>query len=140
MEWCIWGMEVLFLGIGSYYDIKSREIPLWLFWVFGVIGVCTNLILQYQGIAELLFGCLFGLIFLIIGVVTKGELGMADALGFIVLGIFEGGTNVICLIFFAFIISGVYGLCKVLFLKTSIRETLPFFPFLFLALIGGAVI
>lgn len=130
------GIELLFLGIGSWFDMKTRELPTVLFLIFGFLSAACNIFFAYQKVSELLGGFAVGLLFFVIGKVTKEAVGYGDGAGLCILGIFEGFQGVFSIAFAAFCLSACYGLCKMLFFKKSLYDTLPFYPFLFLALIG----
>lgn len=136
----IQGFELLFLGAGSYFDIKNRELPMEFFIAFGVLGIACNIIWRYQSIRNLAIGCSIGLLFLAIGRMTKEAIGYGDGLGLCVLGIFEGWKGLIPIVFGAFLLSAVYGLWRMAGLKGCLSDTMPFFPFLFLALMGVIVL
>lgn len=139
MDWeryFIQGMELLFFGIGSCFDIKSRELPLEFLGAFGLSGVICNVLWKYQSLENMIIGCLLGGTFLFVGWVTKEAIGYGDGIGLVILGIFEGWQGMIPIVFGAFLLSGIYGLWKIIGLKESGSDTMPFFPFLFLALIG----
>ena len=40
MDWA----EFVFLGIGTYFDIKDRELPVKFFILFGIVGIGMNLV------------------------------------------------------------------------------------------------
>lgn len=140
MNWEIYfiqGMELLFLGIAAYQDLKFREISIKLFLVFGFLAIIFNLFWRYQSIECVLTGVVLGSGFLLVSRLTKEAIGYGDSLGMIVLGIFAGGELLLHIVFVSGIFSGVYGLWMLLWLKSSARDTLPFFPFLFLGAMGG---
>ena len=143
MDWKICfvqGIELLFLGIGTYYDIKDRELPLCFLITFLLIGLSCNMVLQYQSLNDLIIGGSIGSVFLVVGWMTKEEIGYGDGIGLMVLGILTGWKNLIPITFTAFLLSGIYGLWKVIGLKVSGNSTIPFFPFLFIAAIGVILI
>lgn len=139
MEWqksILYGMEFLFLGLGSYFDMKSRELPLGFLTVFGVCGLFLNLIWKYQTFELVLGSLLIGGLFLLIGKVTKEAIGYGDGLCFMILGIYEGWKSMIGILGAAFLLSGIYGIWKMLCRGGKSSDTIPFLPFLFLAQIG----
>lgn len=143
MDWeqyFIQGLELLFLGLGTYFDVKSRELPLAFLTAFGLLGVACNIIWKYQSLKEVLIGCCIGGIFLVVGWLTKEAVGYGDGLSLVILGVFEGFSGMIPIVFGAFLLSGVYGLWRIIGLGEAASDTMPFFPFLFLALIGVIVI
>lgn len=139
MEWeqyLIQGVELLYLGIGTYFDIKTRELPPAFLAVFGVLGVLCNLLWSYQSLRSLLFGGCIGGIFLVIGRLTGEAIGYGDGLCMMVLGIFEGVRGMVPIILASFLLSGGYGLLRMIGFGETGKDTIPFLPFLFLALMG----
>ena len=140
MNWEIYivqGMELLFLGIAAYEDLKTREISMKWFVIFGMLAISCNLLWRYQSIWCVLTGICVGSVFMIISRLTKEAIGYGDSLGVLVLGIFAGGENLLNMVFWAGMLCGVYGLWMILRFKRSGKDTLPFFPFLFFGAMGG---
>lgn len=139
MDWeryMVQGMELLFLGIGTYFDIRDRELPMTFLTAFGMLGVVCNVIWKYQSPEDAGIGCFVGAAFLVIGWMTKEAIGYGDGIGLMILGIFEGLKGMMPIVVGAFLLSGIYGLWNLMGLKKSGSDTMPFFPFMLLAFIG----
>lgn len=134
------GFEVLFLGMGSYFDMKNREIPIEFLISFGSFGIICNSILKYQSLKNIILGISVGIFFLLIGWAAKESIGYGDGLGICVLGIFEGWTGIIPLVFGAFLLCGVYGIWRMIRFGEQKESTMAFYPFLFLAFMGVIVL
>lgn len=134
------GFEVLFLGIGSYFDIKNREIPMEFLISFGCFGIICNLILKYQNLKNVILGISVGIFFLFIGWVSKEAIGYGDGLGLCVLGVFEGWMGMISIVFGAFLLCSVYGIWRIIGYREQKESTMAFYPFLFMAFIGEIVL
>lgn len=134
------GMELLFLGIGTYFDIRDRELPITFFAAFGMLGIICNVIWKYQSLENVMIGCLIGGTFLLAGWITKEAIGYGDGIGLMVLGIFEGLKGLIPIVFGSFFLSGIYGLWNLMGLKKSGSDTMPFFPFMLLAFMGVSLL
>ena len=130
---------MLFLCAGTWYDMKSKTLPVWFLCTFGLIGIFCNLLFAYQSMGELLFGGMFGLLFLVQGKVTKESIGYGDGLGIMILGIFQG-TGLLPVLFLAFGFSGGYGVWRFVVKKASKEEEMPFFPFLLFGELGVLVL
>ena len=133
---CINLVEFLFLSIGSYFDLKNREIPANYLAIFGVLGIVGNVIWKYQPILEVLAGGCIGGVFLAIGWMTKEAIGYGDGWALVILGIMKGWHELIPVVFGAFLLSGVYGIWRLIGLKASRDEDMPFYPFLLIAFVG----
>lgn len=134
------GFELVFLGMGSYFDIKNRELPVTFLGIFASLGITCNVLWKYQSLKSILIGCGIGIIFLMIGKATGEAIGYGDGVGLCILGIFEGWKGLIPVVFGAFCLSGVYGLWRMIGYKQCLKDTMPFYPFLFIALIGIIVL
>lgn len=140
MSWKIKLIRVivmLFLTIGSYCDIKTRKLPMGFLLLFAGVGIYLNLMWKYQNMETLVLGVSFGVMFFVISKVTEEAIGYGDAWGILILGILEGGRKIVPIVFTAFIFSSIYGLYKMITSKMRKRDSMPFFPFMFLAVLGA---
>ena len=136
MQW----IGAFFLGIGACYDVKNQKIPVTLLGVFLTIAVMVNLAFPYQSLKSILLGAGVGALFLIVGAFTKEAIGYGDGLGIMIVGILEGCRSLLFILIIAFCLSSIWGLWKLLVLRTNKDETMPFYPCLFLASIGGLLL
>lgn len=130
------GMELLFLGTGSYLDVKDRELPVGLFVFFGILGLVVHMILRDRSVNSILAGLIPGAGCVLVSWLTREMLGYGDSMGLCVLGIFEDLENVFWIMFIAFMLSAVYGLWEMLVRRQGLKAAMPFFPFLWMALVG----
>ena len=137
---CISMMGILFLSAGSYFDLKNREIPVNYLVIFGVIGIIGNIIWKYQTILEVLAGGCIGGVFLAVGWMTKEAIGYGDGWALVILGIMKGWHELIPVVFGAFLLSSVYGIWRVIGVKASRDEAMPFYPFLLISFVGAGVL
>ena len=143
MDWKIYfvqGLELLFLGIGSYLDLKEQKLPLWFLFGFWGCGLLFNLFCPYQSLEELLAGMIVGAVFLLAGWASRESIGYGDGIGLVVLGCMEGVRRMIPVIFGAFLLSAVFGMWKLIGKRESRESTMPFFPFLLIAWMGVLVL
>ena len=136
MDW----VEFVFLGIGTYFDIKDRELPVKFFIFFGIMGIGMNLVGRYQSFQEVLIGGCMGGVFLAVGWITKEAIGYGDGWGLVILGILKGWQELIPIVFGAFLLGGIYGLWKLIVVRASRYETMPFYPFLLAASVGVSLL
>ena len=132
-------VEIVFMALGTWFDIKSKELPLIYLFCFGMASVVCNLLFQYQKIGEIVLGAGIGVLISFLSWITNEAIGYGDAIGIMILGSFQGLQEIFLTVFAAFALSGIYGLGKVLLKRASRKDTLAFFPFLFLAMIGRIV-
>lgn len=143
MEWNLYfvqGLELLFLGIGTYFDIRDRELPVKFLAVFTALGIVCNLLWKYQSMENAAAGVCIGGIFLITGWITEEAIGYGDGIGLVILGIFGGFRGMLPIVITAFLLSAVYGLWRMIGCGQSLGETMPFYPFLLFALMGVIIL
>lgn len=133
-------LTLLFLGIGSVYDVRNRELPGKFLFLFAVLGAICNVCFRYQSFFEICSGILLGGSFIVIGWLSKEAIGYGDGIGIVVTGVFVGGKKALLILSGAFFLSALYGIGKLLLGKTTISDTMPFYPFLFAAALGGILI
>ena len=136
VECFVSGLEFFFLGIGTFFDVKDRELPILFLLVFGSLGLICNRLWDYQSLRNLIWGVCFGGIFLAAGWISREQIGYGDGIGLVILGVFEGFEGMVPMVIGAFLLGGIYGLWCILGLKKSGKDTMPFFPFLLLAFVG----
>lgn len=129
-------IELLFLGIGTYFDVRNQKLPMGFFLFFGFIACVRNILLPYQSLRDVLGGACIGGLFLFTGWITKEAIGYGDGLGLVILGILEGWQGMIPIVLAAFVLSGVYGMWCLIGLRESPRTEMPFYPFLLIAFMG----
>ena len=126
----------MYLGIGTFWDVKDQELPVLFLLSFGIAGIMCNLLWRYQSLENLMLGSLLGGILLLLGRISNESIGYGDGLGIMILGIFEGVEGILPVVIGAFWFSGIYGVWRLLGLKSTGSDTMPFFPFLFIAFVG----
>jgi leader peptidase (prepilin peptidase)/N-methyltransferase len=127
--------ELIFLLLGTYFDIKEQELPVKFLLFFGCLAFLLRLCSPYYSLARGLLGGCAGCIFLVIGYLTKESIGYGDGIGLIILGIFEGWRGMIPLVIIAFLLSAIYGAWNVWGNGKSVKDEIPFYPFLLAAYI-----
>lgn len=118
------------LGIGAWFDIKEKVIPLMLPAVGAFIGI---IVLPGSGISyfpDILFGLIPGAFLLLAAFITEQKIGYGD--GVIVCAL---GVLVIWELCFVCLIAALFlqSVCAVLLLalkKIGLKSRLPFIPFL----------
>lgn len=129
-------IELLFLGIGTYFDIRNKELPVLYFLCFGIVAIVWMGLSSVENIGNALMGAFVGGFFLMLGWLTRESIGYGDGIGLIILGVFEGWKGMIPVVVGAFLLSSVYGIWRMSGCGDSRFEEIPFYPFLLIAFIG----
>ena len=129
-------LEIVFVGIGTYYDVKEKLLPMAFLWSFAGVGILLNIILQYQSIRDAVWGAMIGVAVLFVGWFTKEAIGYGDGWVLAILGLLEGPLTVVLIMIEAFMLSGFWGAWKLICLKQKRDSTMPFLPFVLIVLLG----
>jgi len=132
-------MAILFLGIGSIMDIKRRKISIWLFIIFGIVGICIQIWQYHDRIPQLSVCLLPGLVLLGVSKGTREALGYGDSLAVLVLGIYVGLWETTEIVIGGLLLSAVWAGILMIFLKRGKQAEFPFLPFLFLGMAGKII-
>lgn len=135
-----WNLELLFLIIGTYFDVRNETLPLPFLVIFTGAAILGNMLFPYQRLQEILIGSAVGGTFLFAGWISREAIGYGDGWVLIILGIMKGIHGLIPIVIGAFFLSGVYGLWKLIFLKEERNSTMPFLPFLLMTSLGVKMI
>ena len=135
---------LILLAIEDIREKKIMIIPPLLFCAYIFV---MHIVFPTLEISEMLFGVLFGGIMILVSIMTKGKIGMGDAVIYAcMIGPFFGGLKALAVLFTATLASAVFSLFCIVRMKkrqgalgvgTYVKETeIPFVPF---TLIGAAV-
>jgi len=140
-------MHILILAIYGIYlallaviDVKKRKIPLiWL--LAGIVFVPIGIIDEgFETLYTHILGLIPGVLSILIAIVSRGQIGMADAVLLTVTGAFLGFGPSICVISVSLLnIAFVAGL-MLMAGKLGRKSTLPYVPFLLLGYVITVVI
>ena len=84
MDWeqyYIQGLELLYLGTGTYLDVKDRELPVSFLLFFIAAAIFCNVFWSYQSFTEMFAGSIVGGVFLVIGWLSREAIGYGDGKG-----------------------------------------------------------
>lgn len=128
-----------FLLLLTGYDIRYKTIP-----VIPVI-VMGGMLLTYRvwngtGWMELLGGCLPGVIFLLISLLTREKIGSGDGLVLLALGCGFAIEEVVGIVGMALFFAAIVAIVLLVVKKASRKTEIPFVPFLFLGFLVTAVV
>ena len=130
---------LIFLLLGSIWDIKERAVPVWFFLFAMVVVFVMKLLLGEILVAEQLGGMMIGVLLLIVGKLTKGQIGEADGITFIITGFVLGFWDNFLLLTEALFLSFFWSLVFMLLKKINLKSKLPFLPFVLAAFLLGAI-
>ena len=131
--WVVWILTGITLVIGSIYDMKSLALPLWL---FIASGVCSLVSVVYQctkgsyAWEELPLALLPGGICLLLGFVTREQIGYGDGLLLLNLGVGLGMGAVWELWIMGLLASFVASVVLLCSRRAKKSLRIPFVPFL----------
>lgn len=136
----MWEIGILvFLGVNSWTDIRKREISLLFTGIFAMAGMIWMLC-NRKFSAEILLMAGVGLFFAGISVITRGALGMGDALVLLALGTVMEAEKFFIMLFGAVFCSAVWAGILLAVLKKKRNTEIPFIPFLMLGYLGGMIL
>ena len=133
MEWCCF----VFLALSSYLDLRYKIVRInWCCW-FALFCALYQVGICHIGIGSIVGGAALGGIVWILSYITKEAIGRGDGILLTSLGIglgFRQGIQIFMLGLFFIMLAGIM---LVVIKKISLKERIPFVPFLFL---GEAVL
>lgn len=128
---------VILLGICAIHDLRSKTIPvLWIWFSLGVGGIyrLTMIISGKGSINEGLFCLIPGVILLVFSYLGR-QVGDGDGWLILSVGVFMEWISLIQVLFYSFLVAGMFSLgCLIMRNKTQ-KERIPFVPFLFLGML-----
>ena len=128
------------LAVCSMQDIHTQKIKMNPVLITGIIGVIWHMIYQKILLGNMLLGMGLGIVVLLISVVTRGKIGIGDAVLLMVTGIYLGAAQNLELFLTALLFAGLWGLYLLVVRKRSRTESFPFVPFLLVAYVEMQVI
>ena len=123
----------IFLMLCSFWDWKTRMIPVWICASTAIIIGLYQLLVKEVSLEKILVGLIVGLFLLMIGKITRGQIGSGDGIVFLVIGIGIGVKESIFLLFESLCVLFFFCLIGLLTGKIKMKEKLPFIPFVFIA-------
>lgn len=128
------------LAVCSMQDIKTQKIRLNPVLVTGILGVILHMLYQKIQLGNMLLGMGIGIAVWLVSFVTKGKIGIGDAVLLMVTGIYLGAQQNLELFLTALFLAGLWGLYLLVVRKRPRTETFPFVPFLLVAYVEMLVI
>lgn len=122
-----------YLCVVSVWDIRKREIPLWLIAVGGLLAAGLGFFSEKHSIMLMIAGALVGMVFVGISKVTEEAFGYGDSLMIAVAGVYLGFWNVLGLLVWAHVLAALFA--GYILIRKGIYKgaSFPFVPFLLVA-------
>jgi Type IV leader peptidase family. len=134
------GVLLVFLGVNTVSDIKTKRIINWSAWVFGIFGLIYGFVTKELSISQALVASLPGLIFLVISKVTQESMGYGDGIVVLVMGIYINIQRLISSLGIALMLAAIWSIILIVLFKKKKQSEFPFLPFVLLGYIGGLFI
>lgn len=119
------------LGIGAVFDVRTRQIPNWLFALFLAGAVLFRLVTGQLFRLTVLAGIGIGAVVLLAAKKMPRQLGEGDGWMVLVLGVCEGGWACMESLLAGMLLAAAAAILLLLTRRGSLKTTLPFVPFLF---------
>lgn len=120
------------LTICTISDMVRRKIHISVLVAFGFLGLIYRLLSNDMSWQMLLGGIGLGLLFVLVSVISREQLGMGDAILLLDCGIFLGFWQLLALIWVASLLAGMTGFVFMFWLKKSKNYRIPFAPYILL--------
>ena len=129
---------LIFLGINSWKDLRTREVSLLTICVFGAVGVVRacfigGIDMEWVGNVSL------GSAVIILSICSKGAVGIGDGLLLLALGTVLSFRQLLAAFLTGLLCSSFWGILLLLLPRGKKTVELPFVPFLLVGYIGGLI-
>lgn len=123
-------VPVLFLGIGSIRDIRTGRIRVrWLLFAAMIFGILA-LVVQQRDAAGLMLSLLPGSCLLLLGFITREQIGYGDGAAVLILGLVMQAELLLRLLLTASLLLSAVGLFLLIGKKLQRSSRIPYLPFL----------
>lgn len=117
---------LLFYVIGSIYDIRENEIPIWLFGVTFCVALILQVITRSLSLINMAGGISLGIWLLLFGFLSQQKIGYGDGAAFCVSGMLLGFYPNLELLTLSVFISAIVGVFCLL--RRKRKSGFPMFP------------
>lgn len=121
---------LLFLLLCTYFDVREKRIPCYLFFAFGIIGILFLLLLREKEVLPALQGVIVGIGVLFLARVTREGIGYGDGIILLITGLYLGLRQNVLLFLLAILLSSAFALVFWVVKRVDRKTELPFVPFL----------
>ena len=133
------GIAVLLIP-SAILDVRKKKLPVIYLGVLLAAAVVVNLLTGRVSLWEMIAGILYGAVFLLISLLTKGAVGFGDGIMIAALGAWMGIVFDLSASIIGFLFAGIFGLIYIKVKKMDRKTKLPFAPFYTAACLALAII
>ncbi len=123
-------MAAAFIAICCIFDIRKKEIPIFIIVAFGILSLIAVAIAQKPELYSVLYSLIPGAAMLGLSLCTKESIGYGDGFVVLVLGVLLGFVECVFVVLAGLFLSAVVGLVLLVFKKVRGKSRMPFMPFL----------
>ncbi|MDD5803720.1 prepilin peptidase [Blautia sp. HCP3S3_H10_1] len=127
-----------FLGVNSWKDIRTREVSLLTVGIFGIVGSVRACFLGTIGINWLAAAGIGGSV-IVLGIVSKGAVGIGDGLLLLALGTVLSFGELLTTFLLGLLCCSFWGIILLVLPMNGKKKEIPLVPFLLLGYIGGLI-
>ena len=125
---------IIFLVVGSYFDVKKLAVPVWLLFAGGGVGllglVMSGIFGGGTAVREGVAGIVPGMGLLGLSFLTDRKVGRADGIALAIIGVWEGMEGAFLLFCTALFFQSLAAVVLLALKKASLQGKIPFLPFL----------
>lgn len=136
----MWILTVAYLSICVITDIRKQRISTKVSLVFGTAGLFLIFIFIKDEIVFHLLGIVPGIVIMAMSAATRGAVGMGDGILFIVMGIYIGMDENVCILLTALFLCSIISIILLAAKQKGRKDRLPFAPFVMCAVICRLII
>ncbi|HEX3022131.1 MAG TPA: prepilin peptidase [Lachnospiraceae bacterium] len=126
---------ILFLMTLAVIDMKERKIPCVVLSISFLVALLSTVLVKHGITTEQLCGMTIGFLFILISLVTRGQLGIGDGITLVITGVVIGFWDNLLMVLYALFAAGITAIILIVFKRSNRKERIPFLPFLLLGYI-----
>lgn len=124
------GITIIWLLWMTVWDLREKKIPGYCI-IVGLLPVAISIGISWpEQILIAVSGLFLGACFLLLSILTKGQIGKADGVVLMLIGTMTGLYNLIEILCFCFVYLFIMATVLLILRKKTKKQTLPFLPFL----------
>lgn len=128
-------VALLFLFIGSIFDLKTRKLPLIFLLFFGGVAVVLMILGFSKEPTDILARILPGILLLMLGFATREGIGYGDGAAAVILGLLLGWEWCIAAVMAGFFLSTLCAAVLLMLKRVNGKSRIPYIPFLTVGLV-----